>query len=95
MSSWDIPTLAGAGALRSTAADMLKFLAASLDPASQPLGRILAQARLPRHDADRPRNSIGLGWHIVEIFGTTATWHNGGTGASVPSSGSMARGTAG
>lgn len=80
MSSWDIPTLAGAGALRSTAADMLKFLAASLDPASQPLGRILAHARLPRHDADRPRNSIGLGWHIVEIFGTTATWHNGGTG---------------
>jgi len=78
--SWDMPTLAGAGALRSTAADMLKFLAATLDPASKPLGQILAQARTPRHAADRPRNSIGLGWHIVDIFGTTVTWHNGGTG---------------
>ena len=78
--AWDLPTLAGAGALRSTAADMLRFLAASLDSTSHPLGRVLAQARKPRHDADVPRNRIGLGWNIVEVFGTTATWHNGGTG---------------
>lgn len=78
--SWDLPTLAGAGALKSTANDMLKFLAANLDSTSAPLGRVLAQAKLPRHDADRPGNSIGLGWHIVDVMGTTATWHNGGTG---------------
>ena len=78
--SWTLPTLAGAGALKSTANDMLKFLAANLDSASKPLGRVLAQARAPRHDADRPRNTIGLGWHIVDLLGTIATWHNGGTG---------------
>ena len=35
--NWDIPTLAGAGAIRSTARDMLRFLAANLgvqDPGS-------------------------------------------------------------
>ena len=78
--SWDLPTLAGAGALKSTANDMLKFLAANLDSTTTAVGRALASAKLPRHDADRPGNSIGLGWHIVDVYGTTATWHNGGTG---------------
>jgi CubicO group peptidase (beta-lactamase class C family) len=30
--NWDIPSLAGAGALKSTAAEMLTFLRANLDP---------------------------------------------------------------
>lgn len=77
---WDLPTLAGAGALRSSANDMLAFLAANLDSGSTPLGGALTQARMPRRDADRPGNSVGLGWHIVTVFGTTVTWHNGGTG---------------
>ena len=34
---WDIPTLAGAGALRSTANDMLKYLAANLQPDQTPI----------------------------------------------------------
>jgi len=78
--SWDLPTLAGAGALKSTANDMLRFLAANLDSTSTSIGRVLASAKTPRHDADRPGNSIGLGWHIVNVYGTSATWHNGGTG---------------
>ncbi|MDO8501194.1 MAG: serine hydrolase domain-containing protein [Gemmatimonadaceae bacterium] len=77
---WDLPTLAGAGALRSTANDMLKFLAANLDSAQSPLGDVLAQARARSRDADRPGNSIGLGWHILNLFGSPITWHNGGTG---------------
>ena len=79
VSEWDLPTLAGAGALVSTANDMLKFLAANLDSTSTSLGRVLAFARAPKHDADRPGNSIGLAWHIVDVHGTSATWHNGGT----------------
>lgn len=78
--TWDLAVLAGAGALKSTANDMLKFLAANLDSTSVPLGKVLAQARVPRHDADRPGNSVGLGWHLVDVYGTPATWHNGGTG---------------
>jgi CubicO group peptidase (beta-lactamase class C family) len=34
---WDFEVLAGAGALRSTMADMLRFLRANLDPESTPL----------------------------------------------------------
>ena len=78
--AWDVPTLAGAGAIKSTANDMLKFLEANLDSTSTSIGKVLASARRPRHDADRRGNSIGLGWHIVDVYGTTATWHNGGTG---------------
>ena len=78
--SWDLPTLAGAGALKSTANDMLKFLAANLDSTSTPIGRVLAAARTPRRDTDRPGNTIGFAWHIVDLLGTSATWHNGGTG---------------
>jgi D-alanyl-D-alanine-carboxypeptidase/D-alanyl-D-alanine-endopeptidase len=77
---WDLPTLAGAGGLRSTANDMLRFLSANLDSSSTPLGAVLRQARLPRRDSDRPGNSIGLAWHVVTVFGTRVTWHNGGTG---------------
>jgi len=74
--TWDLPTLAGAGALKSTANDMLKFLAANLDSTSTSIGKILASAKTARHDADRPGNSIGLAWHIVDVYGTTATWQS-------------------
>ncbi|MGF1522546.1 MAG: serine hydrolase domain-containing protein [Leptolyngbyaceae cyanobacterium] len=40
--NWDVPTLAGAGALRSTAHDLLKFLRANLQTTSTPLGRAIA-----------------------------------------------------
>ncbi len=37
--NWDLPTLAGAGALRSTAKDLLAFLVANLDSTATPLSR--------------------------------------------------------
>jgi CubicO group peptidase (beta-lactamase class C family) len=76
---WDLPTLAGAGALRSSLTDMLKFLAANLDSTSVPLGPAMAMARAPRRPIG-PNNLIGLAWHTVTLFGTPITWHNGGTG---------------
>jgi len=79
VANWDIPTLAGAGALRSTANDMAKFLAANLDSVSGPVGRALAAAHAPRRDADR-QMKIGLGWFTMNPFGTSLVWHNGQTG---------------
>jgi len=74
--NWDLPTLAGAGALRSTARDMLTFLAANLDSTS-----VFRQAHLSRHAAGNANMTIGLGWHILtRPGGATITWHNGGTG---------------
>jgi CubicO group peptidase (beta-lactamase class C family) len=40
--NWDIPTLAGAGALRSTAGDVLRFMAASMNRATSPLAEAAA-----------------------------------------------------
>lgn len=78
--TWDLPTLAGAGALRSTASDMLKFLAANLDSSSTPLARALATTRSARRDVAGAPLQIGLGWHILSPFGRPIVWHNGGTG---------------
>lgn len=80
VSAWEFSSLAGAGALRSTVADMVRFLAANLDSAHRPLGAVMATARRARRQSDRPGNSIGLAWNVVDLFGTTITWHNGGTG---------------
>lgn len=78
--NWDLPTLAGAGALRSTANDLLKFLAANLDSTSIPLGRVLAITHVDRRDVDGVRMRIGLNWHILNTSERRIIWHNGGTG---------------
>ena len=78
--NWDLPTLAGAGALKSTANDLLKFLSANLDSASKPLGPVLATTQFARHDVNGSPMRIGLNWHILTPFGRPLVWHNGGTG---------------
>ena len=78
---WDIPTLAATGALRSTVNDMLKYLAANMDPTSKPLGETLATTHISRHEVGSPKLTIGLGWHILQApDGATIVFHNGGTG---------------
>jgi len=78
--NWDLPTLAGAGALRSTANDMLAFLAANLDTTPQPLARAMRDARTPRREAGNPDMRIGLAWHVLARPTGSIVWHNGGTG---------------
>ena len=80
VANWDLPTLAGAGALKSTANDLLKFLAANLDSTSTPLGRVLAATHVDRRDVDGVRMRIGLNWHILNTSERRVIWHNGGTG---------------
>ncbi len=77
--NWDIPTLAGAGALRSTARDMLTFLAANAGLSQTPLSQAL-QTTHEAKVAAGPGMQVGLAWHI-RAGGTGETiWHNGGTG---------------
>lgn len=78
--NWDLPTLAGAGAARSTAADMLKFLAAQLHPQRGPLERAMATTHRKRASAGSDWMGIGLGWHLLHRQGDDVVWHNGGTG---------------
>jgi CubicO group peptidase (beta-lactamase class C family) len=78
--NWDLPTLAGAGALRSTVNDMLKFVAANLGLNKSPLLAAMQMAHQSRHDTETPDLEIGLNWHILKKFDTVIVWHNGGTG---------------
>jgi serine-type D-Ala-D-Ala carboxypeptidase/endopeptidase len=78
---WDLPTLAGAGALRSTAHDMLKFAGAALR-GSGAVPDAIREAMRTRAPAGGPTMSIGLGWIRLATGGDTIVWHNGGTGGS-------------
>jgi CubicO group peptidase (beta-lactamase class C family) len=85
-SAWHLAALAGAGGLRSTAADLLAFLALHAPGADSPLTLAAAETRRPR--ADWGRISLGLGWMIASA-GTRmplrrrthdTLMHEGGTG---------------
>jgi serine-type D-Ala-D-Ala carboxypeptidase/endopeptidase len=78
--NWDFDALAGAGAIKSTANDMMKFLEAAMgikDTPLRPAFRRLLQTRRP---TGVPDLDIAMGWHIWKKFGTDIEWHNGGTG---------------
>uniref|UniRef100_Q01QS0 Beta-lactamase n=1 Tax=Solibacter usitatus (strain Ellin6076) TaxID=234267 RepID=Q01QS0_SOLUE len=77
--NWDIPTLAGAGALRSTANDMLIFLAANLGYAKTPLAQAMADEIAIRRPVGGDME-IAYGWHVQNKDGNSIIWHNGGTG---------------
>ncbi len=79
VSNWDIPTLAGAGALRSTAKDMAKFIRANLNLQKSGLGSAFAEARKQQREAGG-KMKIGLAWHILPNASGDIVWHNGGTG---------------
>ena len=80
VANWDLPTLAGAGALRSTVNDMLTFVEANLGLHESPLQVAMAETHAPRRDFPGPDMQIGLGWVIRGGHGRELHWHNGGTG---------------
>ena len=77
---WDIPVLAGAGALRSSTNDLLTFLAAMMGYTNNPL----AAAQKTTLGISRPTGGAfidsGLGWVIDTRGGGQIIWKNGGTG---------------
>ncbi|HXY08197.1 MAG TPA: serine hydrolase domain-containing protein [Terriglobales bacterium] len=77
---WDLPTLAGAGALRSTARDLLTFLAAVLGYVPSPLAAAMVATLAVRYPTGIPGLEIALAWHISTRDGKEVIWHNGGTG---------------
>ncbi len=73
--NWDFKALAGAGAVRSTARDLLKFAKANLD-GDGPLHQAFRLAQAEHCDPVKGP-TMGLGWHIARD-GITR-WHNGQT----------------
>jgi CubicO group peptidase (beta-lactamase class C family) len=75
---WQLPTLAGAGAIKSSAKDMLKYLNANMQ------SNLLTQAiSLTHQETSQQRDNspkVALAWFINQQDNGSYLWHNGGTG---------------
>lgn len=82
---WDLASLQGAGSLRSSAADMLRYLAANIaahvdSASSRPLAAALQLTHEPRHSLGGGAD-MGLGWiGATTQSGARIFSHDGGTG---------------
>lgn len=76
----DLPIIPGASALRSTANDLLTFLAANLGYTKSPLAPAMTAMLDVRQPTGNPGLEIALGWHISTVDGREIVWHNGGLG---------------
>lgn len=76
--AWNFDSLAGAGALHSTAADMILFGEALLHPEKTPIKDALLLLQQPQNVA----GDIGLCLMIAKFGGRTVLEHNGGTHGS-------------
>ncbi|MEU4704015.1 serine hydrolase domain-containing protein [Nonomuraea dietziae] len=76
---WNMAALAGAGGLRSTAADLLTFLQAQIECREEAIGL----SRRTEHRVN-PLQAVQLGWMETrlhpKIGGGRRIWHNGRTG---------------
>lgn len=72
---WDIVSLAGAGGIRSTSSDMIKFVKANLEE-SHPALKLSHYSTI-----NDGRNNIAMAWHLFTTKkGNEMIWHNGMTG---------------
>jgi CubicO group peptidase (beta-lactamase class C family) len=78
VSNWNFQALAGCGAVRSTVNDLLKLVAATVDPASTSLKASIQLATQKRREIPPGPKSMALGWMIAGDRSTL--WHNGQTG---------------
>jgi D-alanyl-D-alanine-carboxypeptidase/D-alanyl-D-alanine-endopeptidase len=78
-SAWHFDAMAGAGAIRASLEDMLRFAGAARDTVRGPLARAMALSQREAFRVDSV-TSVGLGWHRRTRGGRTIVWHNGGTG---------------
>jgi D-alanyl-D-alanine-carboxypeptidase/D-alanyl-D-alanine-endopeptidase len=72
--AWSFDALAGAGSLRSSLADMLKYLSANMN-GTGPVADAMRVAQTPQRDAGTER--IGLAW--MTRLPSKTVWHNGAT----------------
>ena len=78
--NWNLELFAGAGGLRSTANDMLKFLAAATGKAKTPLAPAFALLLATERRAYDEEAQVGLGWMLLPRGDDRIAWHNGQTG---------------
>ncbi|MGO9009917.1 MAG: serine hydrolase [Bryobacteraceae bacterium] len=77
--NWDFEALAGAGALRSTANDLITFLGAVLGYKKTPLEPAMAAMLEVHLPTTMPNLQQALGWHILQRKDRDLFWKDGGT----------------
>ena len=77
---WHFQAMAGAGALHATAADLIRFGQALLNPDATPLAAALRLTREARADFSERGSRIGLGIIHQQFLGEPTLEHDGGTG---------------
>ena len=65
--NWDLDALAGAGAIRSTTNDMLKFMAANVGLTATPLKPAMERMRAVRQETGVPHVEIAMAGHLFRI----------------------------
>ncbi|MCC8247881.1 serine hydrolase domain-containing protein [Saccharothrix luteola] len=74
---WEMPGMPAAGALRSSAVDVLRYLTAHLPPPTGPLARACADVARPR--ASARDHDVCLVWNLRRRAGRELLFHSGGT----------------
>ena len=77
---WDWADMPGAGGVRATLRDMMRFAKAQLEPPQGAIGEAIELAWKQHIQADASGPAMGLGWMILPDGQTR--WHNGETGGS-------------
>jgi CubicO group peptidase (beta-lactamase class C family) len=77
--NWDLDVLAGAGAIKSTGHDMLRYLEANMGVLESPLDAAMRFAHKPRLPLGG-NEKIGLVWMTRHDKAGDVVWHNGMTG---------------
>jgi CubicO group peptidase (beta-lactamase class C family) len=79
VTSWTLPpAFAGAGAFRSTANDLLKFLAAAMGSSRTSLAPAFAAMLKIERPGDKPDTRVGAGWFITTAHDDRLVWKDGG-----------------
>ncbi len=77
--NWDFNVLAGAGAIKSTGTDMLRYLEANMGRLKTPLYPAMQLAHTPRRGIGG-NERVGLAWMTRHDKSGNVIWHNGMTG---------------
>ena len=78
ISQWDFQAIAGAGSIRSTAADLMKYAKANLGDAPPLLNEAFRFTHKVTYTGSPAK--VGLAWHIIKPGKDELIFHNGETG---------------
>ncbi len=73
------PTLPGSEGMRSTANDLLDFIAANIGLANSPLAPAMADMVKNQRPTQYLELKVAMGWHVATLHGVEMVWENGQT----------------